>query len=88
VDLTIPEDFLHDRYFHVQVDRSALLPDHDIAAYRDGSIDGTVESRFVRRLLAALDEAETAERKAMIERALYYGLDALRYGKVQPRYVD
>jgi hypothetical protein len=85
VDLTVPDGFLADRYFHVQVDASALRPDYDLDAYRDAA-DATTEGRFVRRLLADLERAADPDERAAVEQAIYYGLDALKQGKVQPRH--
>lgn len=86
-DVTFPDGFLADRYFHVQFDASALYPDYNLEVYRTAD-DDTIEARFARKLLADLDRAATDEERGRIERALYYGLDALKQGRVKPRHAS
>ncbi len=74
---------LTSRVFHLRTDLTDVRPDHDLAAYRTG--DGkTTEERFARELLAQLDAETDPAQRAVIERALAYGLDAFRLREVLP----
>ena len=78
---------LEGRCSHAQVDQSALTPDYDLEAYRDGGVAAlTTEGRFVRAMERKLDGASDDRERAALHRALYYGLDALLTGAVTPRY--
>jgi hypothetical protein len=75
------------RAFFVRADLRGVRPDHDLAAYREAS-GATTEERFARALLERLDAASGADQRAQVQRALYYGLDALRLGEVVPAYEE
>ena len=70
-------------YFHF--DASAVRPAYDLDSYLTRQ-PNTTEERFVRSLLAEIEAEEDREKKAILEAALYYGLDALIQGQVAPRY--
>ena len=44
----------------------------------------TTEDRFVRTILERMEAEPDSGRKAALERALYYGLDAFTLGEVVP----
>ncbi len=70
-------------YFHFKVfDRT--LPDYDIENYDRR----TVEGRFIEEMKESIKSAETVESRELLDRALYYGLDALIQGEVKPAYED
>ncbi len=87
LEISIPPGFLlaDGRCYHLQVDASALAPDYDLDAYRDGAAH-TVEGRFVHEIERRLAAAQTADERALLQRTLYYGLDALVSRTVTPRY--
>jgi DNA repair exonuclease SbcCD nuclease subunit len=82
-----PAPELRGRMFHLRVDLRGVRPDYDLAAYRKGEPD-TTEERFARTLLAQLEQETDAEKKALIESALYYGLDAFKLREVTPTYEE
>jgi hypothetical protein len=71
--------------FHLSIDAREVRPDYDLDAYRRGEAR-TTEERFARSLLLELEAESDPARRKVIEAALYYGLDALRFGDVAPRY--
>lgn len=78
---------LQGRVFHLRTDVRGVRPDYDLDAYREGS-PLTTEERFARLLLERLDAETDPEARARIERALYYGLDAIKLGEVNPSYEE
>jgi len=82
-----PGPELRPRAFHLRLDPSGLRPDHDVEALRAAE-PVTTEDRFARALLAKLDAETDPARRAEIESALYYGLDAFRLHEVVPAYED
>ncbi|HKA24425.1 MAG TPA: DNA repair exonuclease [Candidatus Eisenbacteria bacterium] len=76
---------LGERVWFFAADASAVRPAYDLAAYRRGE-PRTTEERFARSLLAEIEDEKDPERRAVLEAALYYGLDALRQQSVAPRY--
>ncbi len=74
---------LRDRFFHLRVDGREVRPDYDLDSYRDGA-NTTTEERFVRTLMDQLAAENDPEERAVIEDALYYGLDAFRMRQVTP----
>ncbi len=78
---------LEDRVWHLRFDLSALRPDYDFEALRAAS-DETTEGRFARLLLERIEREQDSEVRAMVERALYYGLDAFRLNDVAPVYEE
>jgi len=75
------------RLFHLRVDPRAVRPDHDLESLRRGS-GLTTEERFARALLERIQSEDDPDRRAVIESALYYGLDALRLREVTPGYEE
>ena len=73
--------------FCLRLEAGAVRPDHDLDGYRREA-PRTSEDRFARALLERLDAATHPEERALVESALYYGLDAFRLGEVAPRYED
>jgi DNA repair protein SbcD/Mre11 len=71
--------------FHLSIDSRGIRPDYDLDVYRRAE-PRTAEERFARSLLADIDAEPDSARRAVLEAALYYGLDALRFGDVAPRY--
>jgi predicted MPP superfamily phosphohydrolase len=71
--------------FHLQIDAREVRPDYDLEAYRRGEAR-TTEERFARSLLVELEAEADPARRRVLESALYYGLDAIRFGDVAPRY--
>ena len=82
-----PGPELRPRAFHLRLDPSGLRPDHDVEALRAAE-PVTTEDRFARALLAKLDAETDPARRAEIESALYYGLDAFRLHEVVPAYEE
>lgn len=82
-----PAEELKARAFHLRVDLRRLRPDYDLEAYR-GADPLTTEDRFARALLEQLDRETDPVQRAVIESALYYGLDAFRLREVTPAYED
>ena len=80
---TGPGAELRERVFHVRADASAVRPDHDLSAYR-ASAGRTTEERFAMELLGQMDAETDPTKRAMLERALEYGLDAFRLREVVP----
>lgn len=78
---------LKERFFHVRLDLKNVRPDYDLDAYRRND-PTTTEERFARSLLDKIAATENAEEKALLERALYYGLDAFRLREVVPSYEE
>jgi len=86
-DLDLPKELLAEKYFHVAVDPSGLLPDYDLQKYlREPELMRSVEGEFVKELLNREAEAQDEKEKRLIRAALYYGLDALTEGKICRRY--
>jgi hypothetical protein len=82
-----PGPELRARVFHLQIDLRRLRPDYDLAAYRERE-PGTTEDRFARALLEQRDAETDPLQRAVIESALYYGLDAFRLREVVPAYEE
>ncbi len=87
VRYTVPGPELRPRAFHLRLDSRALRPDYDLAALR--ALDPvTTEDRFARALLEQLDSETDPARRADLEGALFYGLDAFRLHEVVPAYEE
>jgi len=82
-----PPPDLAARVFHLRVDRRALRPDHDLEALA-ASDARTTEEKFARALLQERDRESDPVQRALIESALYYGLDAFRLREVVPGWED
>lgn len=78
-----PGTELRSHVFHMRADTTGLKTDYDLGAYRTGEAK-TTEERFARELLAQIDAETDPERRAVLERALQYGLDAFRLREVAP----
>ena len=85
VDVVPSVEDLAGRAWFLHLDGSALRPGYDLDAYRATDAP-TTEERFAQSLLSEIDVETDARRRAILEAALYYGLDALRQGQVAPRY--
>jgi hypothetical protein len=79
-----PEEF-GERVWFFAADAARVRPAYDLASYRRGE-PRTTEERFARSLLVEIEDEKNPERRALLEAALYYGLDALRQQGVAPRY--
>ncbi len=82
-----PGPELRTRAFHLRLDLRRLRPDHDLDAYRARE-PATTEERFARTLLDQRDRETDPLQRAVIESALYYGLDAFRLREVVPAYEE
>jgi hypothetical protein len=87
VRFAAPGPELRARAFHLRFDLKRLRPDYDLDAYRVGDA-GTTEERFARTLLERLAGETDPAQRAVIESALYYGLDAFRLREVVPAYEE
>ena len=87
VRYTGPGPELAARAFHVRVDLRGVRPDYDLEAYR-GAACHTTEEKFARGLLQRIDQESDPAQRAVIESALYYGLDAFRLREVVPAYEE
>jgi len=82
-----PSPRLKERVFHLDMNAKELRRDYDVVSVRDRQ-PATTEDRFVHAMLERMDAERDPARKAALERALYYGLDALTLGEVVPAHED
>ena len=82
-----PAPRLRERVFHLETDARAVRPDYDLEGVRVRP-PATTEDRFVHAMLDRMDAESDPARKAVLERALYYGLDAFTLGEVAPAHED
>lgn len=82
-----PGSELTSRAFFMRVDVRNVRPDYDLDAYRRAEAS-TTEERFAKALLDRLDAEKNPRERAILESALYYGLDAFRLREVAPVYED
>jgi DNA repair exonuclease SbcCD nuclease subunit len=82
-----PGGDLRGRAFHLRLDLRRLRPDYDLDAYRSEN-PSTTEERFAATLLQRRDQETDPLQRAVIEGALYYGLDAFRLREVVPAYEE
>jgi exonuclease SbcD len=82
-----PGPELRARAFYVRVNLSDVRPDYDLELYRTDSSAAT-ETRFACAMLAKIDAEKDPRERAVLESALYYGLDAFRLGEVMPVYEE
>lgn len=87
VRYSAPGADLAGRLFHLRVDLRNVRPDYDLDAYRRND-PSTTEERFAKALLEKLDAEKSPRERAILESALYYGLDAFRLREVVPGYED
>lgn len=85
VDVVPRREDVGERVWFLSCDDSALRPDYDLEPYRRGEAR-TTEERFASSLLAEIESERDPDRREQLEAALYYGLDALKQGQVNPRY--
>jgi DNA repair exonuclease SbcCD nuclease subunit len=79
---SIKERF-QDAYFHLS------MIDHTRPAYDIEIVDPrTTEGRFISEIKRMMDATTDEQERARLDRALYYGLDALFQGEVKPAYED
>jgi DNA repair protein SbcD/Mre11 len=80
-----PGPELANRAFYLRLDLRNIRPDYDLDAYRQ--VDpSTTEERFAKALLEKLDKEKNPRERAILESALYYGLDAFRLREVVQAY--
>jgi len=82
-----PGPELQGRAFTIRTDLRGVRPDYDLESYRHEA-PRTTEERFVKTLLDRLESETDPEQRALIEGALYYGLDAFRLREVVPAYEE
>ena len=82
-----PGPELRARAFYVRVNLAQVRPDYDLETFKTDTSQAT-ETRFVRAMLAKLEAEKDPAERAVIESALYYGLDAFRLGEVMPVYEE
>ncbi len=75
------------RLFFLRVDLRAVRPDYDLERYRRDE-PATTEQRFARALLDRIAAEQDPEERALLESALYYGLDAFKLREVVPAYEE
>ncbi len=78
---------LASRAFYLRVDLRNVRPDYDLDMYRRADAS-TTEERFAKALLERLDAEKNPRERAILESALYYGLDAFRLREVVPVYEE
>jgi hypothetical protein len=75
------------RAFYLRLDLRNVRPDYDLDSYRK-SDPTTTEERFAKALIERLDAEKNPRERAILESALYYGLDAFRLREVVPAYEE
>jgi hypothetical protein len=78
---------LRARAFFVKPDLRGVRPDYDLESYRRNE-PTTTEERFAKALLERIENEKDPAEKALLERALYYGLDAFRVREVLPQWEE
>ena len=76
------ENTLQSGFLHVAISDETEPETSDYSAMPDGRV--TVESQFVAHLKKQIEQCEDAERQAVLESALRYGMRALRGRVVRP----
>jgi hypothetical protein len=87
VRYTGPGPQFRPRVFHLRLDLKAMRPDYDLTVYRRAD-PITTEERFAAALLARIEGEHDPEKRALLESALYYGLDAFRLREIVPSYEE
>lgn len=82
-----PGQGLVNRAFYLRLDMRNVRPDYDLDSYRN-SDPTTTEERFAKALIERLDAEKNPRERAILESALYYGLDAFRLREVVPAYEE
>ena len=84
-----PAPVLSERFFHAVVDASGVEPDYsidfDAEVPEELDLAATSEEVFRWKMLKLYREAGDEARRALVREALFYGLDALKTGKVHLR---
>jgi len=84
-----PGPALAERFFHTVVDASGVEPDYDVDFEADvpDELDATATSEelFRWKMIKLYQDCDDEARRALIREALFYGLDALKTGKVHLR---
>jgi hypothetical protein len=78
---------LQRRAFFMRVDVRGVRPDYDLESYTREE-PTTTEQRFARSLLDRIAAEKDPVERAVLESALYYGLDAFKLREVVPAYED
>ena len=70
---------LSNEYFYIKI-KDATLPDYDFDTlkYEQG-----LKGNFIRKVLTKIEETNNEKEKALLWKALYYGLEALDKGKIE-----
>jgi len=76
-------DCFEREYFHLAV-ADLTRPAYDL----DGADPRTVQGRFIHKMRERIAGTSDLNERALLERALYYGLDALIQGEVEPIYEE
>ncbi len=76
-------DRFEHEYFHLAL-VDLTRPAYDL----DGADPRTVQGRFIHEMRERIARTSDPDQRALLERALYYGLDALIQGKVEPIYEE
>jgi DNA repair exonuclease SbcCD nuclease subunit len=87
VRYTGPGADLASHAFYLRVDLRNVRPDYDLEFYRRSDAS-TTEERFAKAMLDRLDAEKSPRERAILESALYYGLDAFRLREVVPVYEE
>ena len=82
-----PGPELRARAFYVRVNLGDVRPDYDLDVYRNDKSTAT-ENRFARAMLEKIDAEQDPRERAVLESALFYGLDAFRLGEIMPVYEE
>lgn len=78
---------LQRRAFFLRVDTRGVRPDYDLDSYRRDE-PATTEQRFAKALLDRIGAEKDPGERAILESALYYGLDAFKLREVVPSYEE
>ena len=87
VELDLADDFLKEDFFSIDFDFLNITPDYDIESLlTDSEAFPTTERKFIKNIRERIEAETDDEKKRILEKGLYYGLDALRLREVKPRY--
>jgi len=79
VNCRLIQSMLSNEYFYIKI-KDATLPDYDFDTlkYEQG-----LKGNFIRKVLTKIEETNNEKEKALLWKALYYGLEALDKGKIE-----
>lgn len=77
-----------DRFFHVCVSSSNVVPEYDLDMLGSDSAAPTLKSAYVKRMLEKQSAAADERERKVIQDAIYYGLYALDGRKIEARDAD